>query len=173
RAMKDLTVTRERPWHAEPADAALELCPSSAQGLSAAEAARPPRAGGPDRLPAGKPRSLFARVFAQFNNLLIYVLIASAAVTIFLGHALDAVVIFAVVFINGVIGFIQEGRAEKSLEAIRAMLTRESSVLRDGRRLTVPAESLVVGHVVLTEAGDRIPADLRLLRASSLKIEEA
>ena len=82
-------------------------------------------------------------------------------------------VIAAVVLINAAIGLIQEGRAEKSLEAIRAMLTRKSSVLRDGRRLTVPAESLVVGDVVLTEAGDRIPADLRLLRASSLKIEEA
>ena len=82
-------------------------------------------------------------------------------------------VILAVIAINGVIGFIQEGRAEKSLEAIRAMLTREASVLRDGRRLTIPAESLVVGDVVLTEAGDRIPADLRLLRATSLKVEEA
>ena len=116
---------------------------------------------------------MLARVFAQFNNLLTSVLLASAAVTIFLGYALDAVVIAAVVLINAAIGLIQEGRAEKSLEAIRAMLTRKSSVLRDGRRLTVPAESLVVGDVVLTEAGDRIPADLRLLRATSLKIEEA
>jgi len=171
--MRDLTLKTERPWHSEPLAVALELCRSSAQGLSSDEAARRLEADGPNRLPAGKTRSLFARVFAQFNNLLIYVLIASALVTVFLGHALDAVVIFAVVVINGAIGFIQEGRAEKSLEAIRAMLTRESSVLRDGRRLTVPAESLVVGDVVLTEAGDRIPADLRLLRASSLRIEEA
>jgi magnesium-transporting ATPase (P-type) len=83
------------------------------------------------------------------------------------------VVILAVILINAAIGFIQEGRAEKSLEAIRAMLTREASVLRDGRRLTVPAESLAVGDVVLIEAGDRIPADLRLLRATNLRIEEA
>src|SRR5580658_404104 len=171
--MQDLTATTERPWHSEPAEATLERLKSSNKGLSADEAARRLAADGPNRLPAGKPRSLFARVFAQFNNLLIYVLLASALVTILLGHALDAVVIFAVVLINAAIGFIQEGRAEKSLEAIRAMLTRESSVLRDGRRLTVPAESLVVGDVVLTEAGDRIPADLRLLRASSLRIEEA
>src|SRR3984957_17250356 len=171
--MQDLTATTERPWHSEPAEAALEGLKSSTQGLSADEAATRLEADGPNRLPAGKTRSLFARVFAQFNNLLIYVLLASALVTIFLGHALDAIVILAVILINGAIGFIQEGRAERSLEAIRAMLTRESSVLRDGRRLTVPAESLVVGDVVLTEAGDRIPADLRLLRASSLKIEEA
>ena len=82
-------------------------------------------------------------------------------------------VILGVVVINATIGFIQEGRAEKALDAIRGMLTRETSVMRDGRRLTVPVESLVVGDVVLTEAGDRIPADLRLLRASSLRIEEA
>ena len=171
--MQDLTATTERPWHSQPAEAALELCHSSAQGLSADEAAKRLEADGPNRLPAGRTRSLFARIFAQFNNLLIYVLLASAVVTILLRHALDAVVIIGVVVINAAIGFIQEGRAEKSLEAIRAMLTREASVLRDGRRLTVPAENLVVGDVVLTEAGDRIPADLRLLRATTLKIEEA
>ncbi len=171
--MQHLTLKTEPAWHSEPAEAALERLKSSNKGLSADEAARRLETDGPNRLPAGKPRSLFARVFAQFNNLLIYVLLASALVTILLRHALDAVIILAVVLINAAIGFIQEGRAEKSLEAIRAMLTRESSVLRDGRRLTVPAESLVVGDVVLTEAGDRIPADLRLLRATSLRIEEA
>jgi magnesium-transporting ATPase (P-type) len=171
--MQDLSAITERHWHARTAEAALELCRSSAKGLTSDEAARRLESDGPNRLPAAKPRSLMARVFAQFNNLLIYVLLASALVTVLLRHALDAVVILAVVLINAAIGFIQEGRAEKSLEAIRAMLTREASVLRDGRRLTVPAESLVVGDVVLTEAGDRIPADLRLLRASNLRIEEA
>ena len=171
--MQDLTLKTERPWHSEPAAAALEQVQSSTQGLSAGEAARRLAAEGPNRLPARKPRSLLARVFVQFNNLLIYVLLASALITIFLRHALDAVVILAVVVINAAIGFIQEGRAEKALEAIRAMLTREASVLRDGRRLSVPAESLVVGDVVLTEAGDRIPADLRLLRATGLRIAAA
>ena len=170
--MQDLTAP-EQAWHAAPAEAALERFQSSAQGLSSEEAARRLETDGPNRLPARKSRSLLARVLAQFNNLLIYVLLASSAVTILLRHALDAIVILAVVLINAAIGFIQEGRAEQALEAIRAMLTREASVLRDGRRLTVPAESLVAGDVVLTEAGDRIPADLRLLRATSLRIEEA
>ena len=165
--MQDLATIAERPWHAETVETALELRRSSPAGLTSAEAARRLEADGPNRLPAGKPRSLWARVFAQFNNLLIYVLLASALVTVLLRHALDAVVILAVVLINATIGFIQEGRAEKSLEAIRAMLTREASVLRDGRRLTVPAESLAAGDVVLIEAGDRVPADLRLLRASN------
>jgi magnesium-transporting ATPase (P-type) len=171
--MQDLSATEERFWHTETAEAALERCRSSAGGLTSGEAAKRLEADGPNRLPAAKPRSLLARVFAQFNNLLIYVLLASALVTVVLRHALDAVVILAVVLINAAIGFIQEGRAEKSLEAIRAMLTREASVLRDGRRLTVPAESLAVGDVVLIEAGDRVPADLRLLRATNLRIEEA
>src|ERR1700722_11207317 len=102
--MQDLSVTTERPWHSEPPDPTLQLRRSSAKGLSADEAARRLEADGPNRLPAGKPRSLFARVFAQFNNLLIYVLLASALVTILLRHALDAVVILAVVLINAAIG---------------------------------------------------------------------
>ena len=171
--MQDKPAAAERPWHAETAAAALERCRASAQGLTSAEAAQRLEANGPNRLPAGKRRSLAARLFAQVNNLLIYVLLASALIAFLLGHGVDTVVILGVVVINATIGFIQEGRAEKALDAIRGMLTRETSVMRDGRRLTVPVESLVVGDVVLTEAGDRIPADLRLLRASSLRIEEA
>src|SRR5271163_3826447 len=171
--MQNRPAAAERPWHAETVEAALEACRSSPQGLTSAEAARRLEATGPNRLPAGKPRSLAARLFAQVNNLLIYVLLASALIAFLLGHGVDTVVILGVVVINATIGFIQEGRAEKALDAIRGMLTRETSVMRDGRRLTVPVESLVVGDVVLTEAGDRIPADLRLLRASSLRIEEA
>jgi magnesium-transporting ATPase (P-type) len=108
-------VTAERPWHAEPAEPALARLESSTKGLSSEEAARRLMADGPNRLPAPKPCSLMARVFAQFNNLLIYVLLASALVTVLLRHALDAVVILAVVLINAAIGFIQEGRAEKAL----------------------------------------------------------
>jgi magnesium-transporting ATPase (P-type) len=171
--MQDLSAASQRPWHAETIEAALERCRSSAQGLTSAEAAERLTANGPNLLPAGKPRSLAARIFAQFNNLLIYVLIASAGIAFALRHSLDTVVILGVVLVNATIGFIQEGRAEKALDAIRGMLTRDASVLRDGRRLTVPVENLVVGDVALVEAGDRIPADLRLLRASALRIDEA
>ena len=139
--MQDPVATTERPWHAETAEAALARRQSSPQGLASAEAAKRLELNGPNRLPAGKRRSLLARVFAQFNNLLIYVLLASALVTVLLRHALDAVVILAVVLINAAIGFIQEGRAEKSLEAIRAMLTprglgpaRRPAAHRSGRK---------------------------------------
>ena len=160
-------------WHAETTDAALLRCGSSKGGLSSAEAAERLRANGPNKLPAGKRSNPLARLFAQFNNLLIYVLIASAAIALGLGHPIDAGVILGVVLINAAIGFIQEGRAEKALDAIRGMLTPKASALRDGRRLTVAVEDLVVGDLALIEAGDRVPADLRLVRASGLKIEEA
>src|SRR5271163_5156693 len=144
--MQDKAAAAQRPWHAEPVEAALERCRSSAQGLTPAEAAERLKANGPNRLPAGKRRSLAARLFAQVNNLLIYVLLASALIAFLLGHGVDTVVILGVVVINAAIGFIQEGRAEKALDAIQGMLTRETPVLRDGRRLTVPVESLVVGE---------------------------
>ena len=171
--MQDRPATVEPPWHAETTQAALERTRSSAEGLTSAEAAERLKVNGPNRLPAGKPRSLAARLFAHVNNLLIYVLLVSALIAFLLGHGVDTVVILGVVVINATIGFIQEGRAENALDAIRAMLTHEASVLRDGRRLTIPVESLVAGDVVLIEAGDRIPADLRLLRATNLRIEEA
>jgi magnesium-transporting ATPase (P-type) len=111
------------------------------------------------------------RDLSQFGSFLVMGLIGILLASI--GHPIDGAVILGVVVINAAIGFVQEGRAEKALDAIRGMLTRETSVWRDGHRLTVAAKTLVVGDVVLTEAGDRIPADLRLLRASGLRIEEA
>ncbi|MDN3721417.1 HAD-IC family P-type ATPase [Roseibium salinum] len=105
--------------------------------------------------------------------MLIYVLIGSAIVTAALQHWVDTGVILAVVIANAVIGFVQEGRAEQAMEAIRGMLAPRSAVLRDGRRQSVDAEGLVPGDVVLIEAGDRVSADLRLIEARSLKAEEA
>ncbi|MFN4194161.1 MAG: HAD-IC family P-type ATPase, partial [Tabrizicola sp.] len=113
------------------------------------------------------------RFAAQFHNLLIYVLIAAGVLAALLGHGVDAVVIFAVVLLNAAIGFIQEGRAEQALDAIRSMITPRASVLRDGNRVTVDAKDIGPGDVVLIEAGDRVPADLRLIRARNLTIEEA
>ncbi|MGG5887565.1 HAD-IC family P-type ATPase [Falsiroseomonas sp. HC035] len=163
----------DTPWHAIPAEAALARLNSRPEGLGAAEAAQRLAEHGPNRLPAGAPRSALRRFLAQFSNLLIHVLLAAAAVTALLGHALDAVVILGVVLVNAVVGFVQEGRAEQALEAIRGMLTPHASVLRDGRRLTIDAAEVVPGDLVLLEAGDRVPADLRLIRARGLRIEEA
>ena len=165
--------TTPHAWHAMTADEALARLGADRHGLSTGDAARRLGEYGPNSLPAAKPRSALARLLAQFNNLLIYVLLAAAAITALLGHGLDTAVILAVVVLNAVIGFVQEGRAEQALEAIREMLTPHASVLRDGRRITIDAEDLVPGDVVLIEAGDRVPADLRLIRSRGLQVQEA
>src|SRR5690606_30298327 len=90
-----------------------------------------------------------------------------------IGHETDALVIAAVVVVNAIIGFVQEGRAEEALEAIRAMIDPHASVIRDGRRVTIAADEVVPGDIVLLEAGDRVPADLRLVKARSLRVDEA
>ncbi len=169
-ASKDATPTS---WHALTAEQALRALGADRNGLSHQEAERRLAEAGPNRLPAAKPRSALWRFLAQFNNVLIYVLLASAAITLALGHATDAAVVLAVVVANAVIGFIQEGRAERALDAIQGMLAPRASAIRSGRRLTVDAERLVPGDLVMLEAGDRVPADLRLLRSGSLRMEEA
>lgn len=110
---------------------------------------------------------------AQFQNVLIYVLLVAAAVTAALGHWIDSGVIAAVVILNAIIGFIQEGRAERALDAIRSLLSQQATVHRDGERVTIPAQGLVPGDIVFVQSGDKVPADLRLLRAKTLRIQEA
>ncbi|SFI85194.1 HAD-IC family P-type ATPase [Albimonas pacifica] len=163
----------DRPFHALTAEAALRALDAPAGGLTSDEAARRLTRHGPNALPEPPRRGPLLRFLAQFRNVLIYVLLASAAVTAALQHWVDAGVILAVVLVNAAIGFIQEGRAEQAMEAIRVMLAPRAAVLRDGRRATLDAADLVPGDVVLVEAGDRIPADLRLLEARGLKVEEA
>lgn len=162
-----------RAWYSLPADVALEAFSSSSRGLAAEEAAHRRDRHGPNELPAARGRSALARLLAQFDSLLIYVLLASALIAALLGHWVDAAVILAVVVLNGLVGFIQEGRAEKAIDSIHRMLVPNASVLRDGQRVTVAARDLVPGDVVLLTAGDRVPSDLRLLRARNLQIQEA
>ena len=159
--------------HAIPAAAALEALASRPGGLGSEDVARRRAEHGPNRLPEPPKRSAILRFLSHFNNVLIYVLLASAAVTAALQHWVDTAVILAVVIVNAVISYIQEGRAEQAMEAIRGMLAPRSAVLRDGRRISVDAADLVPGDIVLVEAGDRVPADLRLIGARGLKVEEA
>ena len=120
-----------------------------------------------------KKRGLLIRFLAQFKSPLIYVLIAAAVVTAFLNMWLDAAVILAVVFANAIIGFIQEGRAEASMEAVTKMMVPVCTVLRDGEQKEIAARGLVPGDVVLLEEGDRVPADLRLFYTRNLSADEA
>ncbi|MFD0987914.1 cation-transporting P-type ATPase [Methyloligella solikamskensis] len=155
------------------ADEVLGALASSPRGLASTEASERLARHGPNRLPQGKQRSAFVRFLAQFHNLLIYVLLAAGIMAAAIGHGPDAIVIFGVVLLNAVIGYVQEGRAERALDAIRRMIDPRASVMRDGRRMTVPAEDVVPGDIVILEPGDRVPADLRLISARNLKADEA
>ncbi len=162
------------PWHAwsaEQVEGQLRVDP--VRGLDAAEVAARLRTFGQNRLPQGKAKSPLMRFLAQFNNILIYVLLVAGFVKLMLSLWLDASIIFAVVILNSLLGFLQEGRAEKALDSIRNMLSAEARVLRDGETRLIPAEDLVPGDIVLLESGDRIPADLRLIDAKNLRTEEA
>jgi magnesium-transporting ATPase (P-type) len=160
-------------WHAESAQATTESLKTTPEGLSKGEATDRLIKHGPNRLPEAKTRGLLMRFIYQFHNVLIYVLMAAAAVTAMLEHWVDASVILGVVILNAVIGFVQEGKAENALSAIRQMLSPTAMVMRDGRRLSTRAEQLVPGDIVLLQSGDKVPADLRLLRVKGLQIQES
>ncbi|MFZ3018262.1 MAG: cation-transporting P-type ATPase [Gallionella sp.] len=160
-------------WHSQSAQKALDTLDANPDGLSAAEAANRLQQYGPNRLTPPHRRGPLMRFLLQFHNVLIYVLLAAATVTALLAHWVDTAVIVGVVVINAIIGFLQEGKAEKAMEAIRRMLSPEATVLREGRRTVVAAETLTPGDIVLLQSGDKVPADLRLLNAKNLRIEEA
>ena len=160
-------------WHARSAHYVVPALETGQDGLGDEEARRRLKRYGPNRLPSPRRQRPILRFLAQFNNVLIYVLLGAAIVTALLGHWIDAQVILAVVLVNAVIGFLQEGKAENALEAIRDMLAPKASVIRGGQRKTVPGGELVPGDMVLLEAGDRAPADIRLIDVQSLKIDEA
>jgi magnesium-transporting ATPase (P-type) len=161
-------------WHAIPvSEIERQLNVDLSQGLDAGDAAKRLGTHGPNLLPQGKKRGPLVRFLAQFHNILIYVLLVSGFVKLMLSLWLDASIIFAVVILNSLLGFIQEGRAEKALDSIRNMLSAEARVLRGGAVRLIPAEEVVPGDVVLLESGDKIPADIRLADAKNLRTEEA
>jgi magnesium-transporting ATPase (P-type) len=161
-------------WHAISADDVVKrLATSSEYGLEAAEASTRLRKYGQNRLPEGKKRGAFTRFLAQFNNILVYVLLAAGFTKLMLNLWVDAGIIFGVVVLNALLGFIQEGKAEKALDSIRNMLSAEARTVRAGETRLISAEELVPGDVVTLESGDKVPADLRLVDAKNLRTEEA
>lgn len=164
---------RQSAWHALEADQALEKLNSSKRGLDESTAAERLREHGPNALPKARRRPAIVRFLAQFHNLFIYVLLAAGAIAGALDHWIDTIVILAVVVINAVIGFIQEGKAEQAMEAIGQMLALKARVKRAGQWQESPAEDLVPGDLVKVKAGDRVPADIRLLEASGLRLDQA
>ncbi|XWN33801.1 MAG: cation-transporting P-type ATPase [Devosia sp.] len=160
-------------WHDQPSSTALDAFQADGAGLSDTQVLERRQRHGPNRLEEARRQGPFLRLLRQFHNVLIYVLLVAATVTALLGHYVDTGVILAVVVVNAVIGFVQEGRAEAALAAIRGMLAPEATVLRQGRRRRIPGEDLVPGDIVLLEAGDKVPGDIRLTTVRGLTIQEA
>lgn len=160
-------------WHSLDVESVFSLLQTSNDGLTKEIAAQRLSQYGYNRLPLPQPRHWLKRFFAQFQNVLIYILLAAMSITLFLRKWIDAGVIFVVIFVNALIGFIQEGRAEKALEAVRKMLSLQTTVIRNNIHFVIPAELLVPGDIVLLQPGDKIPADLRLFKIKNLQINEA
>ncbi|MBA3539531.1 MAG: HAD-IC family P-type ATPase [Deltaproteobacteria bacterium] len=163
-----------RHWHALHADETLIAVASDRHlGLSDREARRRLAVMGPNALPEARRRSAWAVVFSQFKSPLIYLLLLAAAIALALGHVSDAVAIFTVVVLNAVIGAVQEGRAERSLAALRKLGVHKTRVLRGGVERIIATHDVVPGDIVVLEAGDAVPADARLLDGAALQIAEA
>ncbi len=167
------TRSSEPIWHATGVQEALQKLESAESGLSSEEARDRLERFGPNTLPQGTKRGPLVRFLLQFHNVLIYVLLGAAIVTALLQEWLDSAVIFGVTIVNALIGFIQEGKAERSLDSIKGMLAPKATVQRDNHRQTIPAENIVPGDVVLLGPGDKVPADIRLFEAKDLQLEEA
>ena len=164
----------EQRWHSVGSDEALAALGSDAKrGLTDEEAARRLERYGPNAL-RERPRPTFwQRLLAQFNNFVIYVLIFAAILSALLGDWLEAIAIAAIVALNATLGVIQEGRAEEALSALRKLASPDADVIRGGHQKTIPASEVVPGDIVVLDAGNFIPADIRLLETVNLKIDEA
>jgi magnesium-transporting ATPase (P-type) len=160
-------------WHAHSIDETLKIIDVDADGLNASEVIERRTQYGSNTLEMAKRRNVFMRFLMQFHHVLIYFLLFSAVITFFLDHLIDTAVILAVAIANALIGFIQEGKAEKSMESIRKMLTPHANVIRDGQRTKILSHEVVPGDIVLLEAGDKVPADIRLITARNVSVEEA
>jgi Ca2+-transporting ATPase len=161
------------PWHALTADEVLEHLKVRENGLSESEATERMAHYGPNQLTEATRPGFLHLLWEQFNNFIVILLIVAALISAFLGEWIDASAILAIVVLNAILGIIQERRAEEALAALQKLAAPEAHIMRDGKRTTVPARELVPGDIVFLESGNHVPADLRLLEAFNLQIEEA
>lgn len=161
-------------FYAQTETEVVQALGTSTEGLTTSEVEKRLATYGANELEEGKKKSLAQKFFEQFKDLMILVLLVAAVISAVVSHEIvDAAIILAVVIINAVMGIIQESKAEEAIEALRDMSTPDANVLRDGHAKKVKSTELVPGDIVLLEAGDVVPADMRLIEVSSLKIEEA
>jgi cation-transporting P-type ATPase F len=161
-------------WHHLSAAEAIQLLDSSLEkGLSLFEAIHRQQRFGPNELQVKKARSPLRAFLKQFAQPLVYLLVAAAVVTLVLAHYVDASVIFGVVLVNAVVGFLQESKAEKAVESLKQMVQTETTVVRDGSKRRISSRELIPGDLVLLQSGDKVPADLRLVENRDLQIDES
>lgn len=160
-------------WHTLASELVFAHLKSTPAGLTGGEAARRLAEHGPNELKAAHRISPWTILFEQFKNVLIVILLVATALSAFLGHGIEAIAITVIVLFAVLLGFVQEYRAERAIEALRQMAAPTATVLRDGKEVEIPARDLVPGDVVLLRAGNKIPADVRLIEAVNLQIEEA
>ena len=167
------TAAPERAWHALPAEDAVRALDSGSGGLSAAEARRRLEVCGPNRLEAARAVSPWRLLAGQFRNVLIVILLVATALSAALGHGVEAIAITVIVIFAVLLGFVQEFRAERAIEALREMAAPHATVMRDGTEIDLPAQDVVPGDLLVLSAGNRVAADARLLFGMNLKTQEA
>ena len=160
-------------WHALNITEVLEKLKSGVKGLSAEEAAKRLLEYGPNELRKEKGRTKIEIFIGQFKNILVIILILASILSIAIGETLDAVIITAIVVASAGLGFIQEYRAERAIEALKKLTTPTATVIRDGKEVTIPTKEIVPGDILVLNAGDKVPADARVIEAHNLKVDEA
>ena len=172
--MKDEPINTSIAWHALANIEIVKLLDVNLKhGLTDDEVVKRQKQFGPNRLTARRSVPGWKRFLNQFHQPLVYILLVSASVTLALNEYVDSIVIFLVVLINAIVGYVQEHKAEKSIEALAQMVTTEATVRRDGRKDRISADELVPGDIVLLQSGDKVPADLRLFYNKSLQVDES
>ena len=166
-------VSAARAWHTLEIDAVFDTLKSTPDGLTAAEAARRLDHYGPNELQSSGGVSAWAILLEQFKNVLIIILLFATALSAFLGHGVEAIAITVIVLFAVVLGFVQEYRAERAIEALRELAAPSATVIRDRRERDIPARDLVPGDIILLATGDKMPADVRLMEAINLQTVEA
>ena len=161
------------PWYTLTVDETLAQLGSAPEGLSQTAAAERLQQYGPNELQAGKRTTPLAILIEQFKNIFVIILLLAAGISAFLGHEVEAIAIAVIVLFSVILGFVQEYRAERAIEALREMAAPTAAVLRDGDEIDIPAREVVPGDIILLKAGDRVPADARLIESINLQIEEA
>jgi P-type Ca2+ transporter type 2C len=170
---ENIASTKTEPWHALSAEEVLGHLKVRENGLTNAEAAERMAQYGPNQLTEAPRPGFLKLLWEQFNNFIVMLLIVAAAISAFLGEWIDASAIITIVILNAVLGIIQERRAEEALAALQKLAAPDAHAMRDGKRTTVPARDLVPGDIIFLEAGNHVPADLRLLEAINLQIDES